>query len=56
MGVSTLILIGFVLGWIARHCATMMCEATRAFTHKIRGLRRLELVFRDDDDRPKLGE
>ena len=54
MGAFTLILLGFVLGWIAQHFVVTMSETACGFVRKLQGVRRIELDFRDDEDRPKL--
>ena len=55
MGMYTLILLGFVLGWIARHCVITMNSAVHGLCHKLQGVKRVELNF-SDDEKPKLGE
>jgi len=56
MSVYTLILLGFVLGWIARHCFILMSETAHGFVRKLHGIRRVELDFHEEDERPKLKE
>ena len=56
MGAFTLILLGFVLGLIAQHFILLMTEAARGFARKVQGIKRVELDFHDENDKPKLGE
>lgn len=56
MGTFTLILLGFVLGLITQHVIIVMSEAARGLCSKVQGIKRVELDFHDDEDRPKLGK